>query len=684
MPVIKWYLNLENAYGGTTKGRAGLAIGLVATRTSGPPGPGGRAVDWTLVEAGPHDSDRDYVPNPAAFAAARTLEQGGVFRNTLNITQIGGRTYTVTATKTGDANSVAFNQQYQSWRRIYYSVHHMNSACKALFESVEQQIKDIFAGVFIELKRRSIRSCIVNEAVTDAYGPGGLTLTHTYGATSPRLDRAPHHLRVVIVRDVVKSIPFAVHWTMDSTTATGAGKLIRVSSEGPHNREVVYNNDLAVINALDPAQSLTVSVHAAAVAIPDPCIARTGTHRLRVNLSADPTTAPIRTALLADKKATLTATLMGRRCTAGFAAGTEHVVQATLTSANVESNPVVVGTTKIWIEDRGASVLVEDPRILLASPRAGDELRLTLSNAVVIDVHPGRVHRVNEHKLWLNCGGEAQFLHDIALRPIQISLRLHGLRANGPIEAQADHEFDLREFTRNTNTTRRKVAIQVDADGRMVDVEASWLALATNNPLAMRIETLDVPIAIPLAALTVPLPQKLKINLNADDTLQPAAQAMAAGGKLTFDGKLKGIHSLGGYSPPDDRSFIALTTRKVRADETEDTIKRRLMLVFCHELGHALQLSFPWVQNHGQNRRENNDRRYQDAYGGTGPHCNHNAHLEPSGADRGHESTSSGEIYVSTVANSLCIMYHTMDLAHMNDDFCDRCKAHLRRKTVSF
>src|SRR5690349_20719193 len=136
MPAIKWYLNLSPQYGGTNKGRAGRRINLVATRSlgHGSRAQGGRSVNWAVVEAGAVASDLDYFANQATLAAASTAEQNGEFHNTLNITDLAGRTFTVTATKASGANNVAFNKQYQSWRRVYYSVHYMNRACKTLFE----------------------------------------------------------------------------------------------------------------------------------------------------------------------------------------------------------------------------------------------------------------------------------------------------------------------------------------------------------------------------------------------------------------------------------------------------------------------------------------------------------------------------------------------------------------------
>lgn len=684
MPVVRWYLNLASVYGRTRKGRAGTAIGLVATRSLGHGlrSDGNREVDWTLVEAGPDDADLDYFATAATLAADRTGEVNGQFQNTLNITALGGRTFTVTAVKASGAQNVAFNKQFQSWRRVYYSVHYMNPRCQTLFTSIEQEIKDIFAGVFIELKPRGIRACIVNEATTDAYGVGGVTLTHTYNDTRPSLDRSDEHLRVVIARDVVKSVPFAAHWTMDSTTTAVADRLIQISSTGINHREVVYANKIAAINALDPTQTLTVSVHDVLVAIPGACIARNGAHGLRVDLGADLTTTPIATALSASRKANLVATLTGRRCAAGYAVGNDHEVRATLVLANIETNPVVVGSARVWVADAGASVFVDDPQILLASPGAADQLRVTLSNSVVVDVDAGRITRVSEHKLELDLGGEALVQADIAQHPITVSVRRHGLLANGPIEAQAGHDFDLREFTQGSNATRRNVGVRVDFAGH-IDVEANWLALAAVDPLAMRIETLSAPIDVPAVAVTVPTPQQLKIDLSADPALQTAAAAMAAGRKLTFDAKIKGIHSLGGYSPSNARSFIALTTRMLSDDEDTAVTARRLKLVFCHELGHALGLNFTSVQNHRLNRRQANDLVYNSTYGGQGDHCSYNARLEPSGAEHGRESTTSGEIYVSNRVGRLCIMYHSIDLTNMGDDFCPTCKAHLRRTRVT-
>src|SRR5690349_13885446 len=101
MPVIKWYLNLPPRYGDTGKNRSGTEIKLIAKRSrSDSRGPQAvRQVNWAVTEAGPHNADRDYFDLHATLAAPSTRERNGEFHNTLKINTLGGRAFTITATK---------------------------------------------------------------------------------------------------------------------------------------------------------------------------------------------------------------------------------------------------------------------------------------------------------------------------------------------------------------------------------------------------------------------------------------------------------------------------------------------------------------------------------------------------------------------------------------------------------
>lgn len=684
MPPTKWYVNLQADYGGTSKSTAGDDIALVATRKfgHGRKRQGGRTVNWTLVDAGAHAGDVDYVAvgRRARLDYPQTAEQAnGEFHNTLRLPPLGGRTYTVTARKATGANNVAFDKQYESWRRIYYSVHAMTPQCRRLFESVEQQIKDVFAGVHIELKRRHMNACIVNEAVTVrlSHDP---QLPHTYNG--PELDRGPHHLRAVLVRDLVHNTGFAVHWTMDATTVPIAGKMIGIGSQGHNHSVAFYTNSAATIDAVTPATTLRVHVHSASVAVPNACVARTTDHQLTVDFTADLATTPIGNAINGGAKANFTATVTGIRCVAGFQAGNNHPIQATIGRATLEPNAVIVGSARVWTAEDGAVAFIRDPNIILADPGAADQLRVTLADTTVVNLLVGDITRQDDHTLRINLATDGRVSAAIANgETVLLDIRRHGVLGLGAIEPSANYDFDLREFVSGGAATRRKVQMQVHGNGRSVVITTPWLWLAAATPLRMDIETLGAAIDVPAIAMNVPTPQRLELNLAAHGSLATAAAAMAGNGKLTFDGRLRGLHAIGGYSVGNARHFIGLTARRMAATETDAETARRIKLGFCHELGHALGLTWGQARNHTHARDDDNDRYYRDEYGGQGPHCNFNAQLQPSGADHGRESTTSGEIYVRG-GGQLCIMYHALDLRNVGDDFCDRCKDHLRRAPV--
>jgi hypothetical protein len=688
MPVIKWYVNLNEDYDGTRKTRAGRTITLLAKRKfgHGAKRKGNRTVSWTLAQSGPHDEDLDYVdPRGRAQLSRKTSseDRDGTFYNTLRVPLVGGRTYAVTATKTTGINNVTFNKQYESWRRVYYTLHYMNDACKNLFESIEAELQQIFAGVHIELKPRGKRACIVNEPVSDPYGVGGFTLSNTYDDENPALDRGPHHLRAVLARDLSDSDGFGAHWSVDATSTDNPAKCIGVWSEGTNNRTLVYRNSIAVINAISPTSRLQLHIHAATVSVPTTCMTRTSHHELTVDFTADVSTTAVGTSLNAARKANLRGSVTGRRCEAGFVPGDNHFIEAVIGKATAQSSAVVVGSAKVWTSNSGAKAHVQDPQILLASPGAGDQLEVVLADGTVVSLETTDITRTDEHTLEINLGSDQRVSGTLGSGAnVTLKLRRHGALARGPIEAEASYEFDWREFSKAKTATRRKVKVTVAANGQGLGIEAGWLHLATVDPLTLDVETLGAAIDIPATAVSVPSPQKLEIDLGAHVSLQAAAQAMANGGKLTIDGELAGLHAMGGYSPDRNREFIGLTARKLNDDESDELTARRIKLVFCHEIGHALGLTTAGSRNYSAAANEPNTLLYQDEYGGQGSHCSYNAHLQPSGADHGRESTTSGEVYVHAGGGKLCIMYHTMSLSHMGDDFCPTCKAHLRRTEV--
>jgi hypothetical protein len=123
---------------------------------------------------------------------------GDKFRNTLVLPHVGGDKHKAKCAKKGDKSTAKESDEYQTWRKIFYTVHWMNQDCKDIFDAVKGKFEDAFKVGFVELEKKADSRTKKDEPRTYATPPH---LPHLY-ARRPELSDKPFHLRIVVLRDI--------------------------------------------------------------------------------------------------------------------------------------------------------------------------------------------------------------------------------------------------------------------------------------------------------------------------------------------------------------------------------------------------------------------------------------------------------------------------------------------------
>lgn len=688
----KWYLNLSPRYAdGTVKSRAGTRIKLAAKPSIAVRLARGPQVDWTTSYAGSPDTHQDYVIAPA-FTVGRSSLVDGQFNTDLDLPVVNGRTYTITAKRTGN-NAQVFTKQYVTWQRIYYTVHYMNNACRDAFNAIKDDLHNLFAAANIELKLRAIKQCRKNGRDIDqeyTTTSAGVTLPETWDATDAPLARQPNHIRMVVARDLTDSINGQVEWTMTNLTTAHADRKIRISSKGPNHGTIVYENDVSTFDPTQPFGRLEVHAKLDPVPLPLACIAVNSPdspHKeLKVDLSADPSLAAV-LHHFPGIGVSFTGALACRRCVQGWEWSYAHATKATLGAANIESSKVVVGSASVWLA--GDKIVIDDPRMLLDETKAAESIQVRYGlEAVTLD--DGTATRTNEHRVTIDLSGAAAVTTHLTgdLATIEISVRRRGALARGDVIGGPETvNFSINKLSVAASVSDNEVSAgyKAGSNAKVLTISSNQLVVSKPSDLTATFVHLSVPIVVPAGAIQASSPHHAEIDLAADPSLAAIATAMQNGRELTFKGTLKGRESMGGYSPTTARWFIGLNTRALPG-WNETIVQRRLKLTIAHEIGHSLSLTRQSVRNLATLTDDANDRWYTNDHGGQGPHCHHNAHLVAAGAANGFPDTPSGQVYRHNPLSGgkLCIMYHAIDHDNMADQFCDRCLEQLKRGVANF
>jgi hypothetical protein len=674
----RWYLNLAPTQ--SEKNR-GATIALRAKRNFfHRAGNTQRSVQWTVAA-----QDLQHLDPTLLDATVGTFARGAVtpegpdhgFDNELRPGPATLVRYTVTAQKAvgHGGNNVAFQKQYETWRKVYYDVVCMEGT-KAHYEAIKGRFLAAWAAVGYEFVEKRVARTLVNEDVTDR-GPDVL-LGHLYNGN---LSESPYHVRIVIVRDIGSTKDVETTWRMDEDTQAGTGITRVWSSAGP---TVHYESPIQAMDA-QPMQAGVVRV-IGDVAVPGPAVARVDAHTVAIDTSGQ-ALAGVKAALQARRKVSLRATLNAARAkpmdlklkldhatrlAQPLQAGAAQVALAwnnanwlldvTDNSVTFAAAPVVAAT--LTAESRakfGVAQYREDGRSDVAAhvTRLGDHVvRLTVPDvqgapallASVGAVETGNPGAIRVHRLAL----ALKLLHSEAAAQDAVD-----------VEVKADNDAMVRYDAQADRIVIRDPARVFDAVTPLLNARLLYAGA-------------DVAIPPAAAARNGQNPKQVDFDLTHQQLAGPMG-AFNQGDTLEFAVTLRSFMSVGGYSPRDDRHFVALSTRRRTPNDTPQDTQRNLLCALLHELGHAHGLTASTTTYPRANASKTNARYYSDAHGGVGTHCSYNAHLVPSGPSYGELPTASGQIYKHDGGGGkLCIMYHQLDIANMGDVFCDHCAEQLR------
>jgi hypothetical protein len=192
--MIKQYVNLPN----NAANHYGASVNLVVNANQ-LANASTAYTEWWVEATGADNVDLKYLSaNSRARMRYRTRHHSGTrFRNTLLLPHVGGDKYQVKCSKRGDRSSPVEMEEIETWRKIFYTVHWMNNACRDTFNAVKARFKAAFEEGFIELEEVGFMQTRVDEARTRATN----VLPHLY-RRRPALADKPWHLRIVVLNDI--------------------------------------------------------------------------------------------------------------------------------------------------------------------------------------------------------------------------------------------------------------------------------------------------------------------------------------------------------------------------------------------------------------------------------------------------------------------------------------------------
>jgi hypothetical protein len=155
--------------------------------------------EWWVEPVGTSNTDSKYLSRSERARMRHPIvrNRNNVFQNTLILSHVGGDKYKPRCAKKGDRSTAVELEEFETWRKIYYTVHWMNAQCLATFNAVKSRFQDVFKAAFIELEQVDSPQTLKDEPHTRSSN----ALTHLY-QRNPALKDKPFHLRLVVLNDI--------------------------------------------------------------------------------------------------------------------------------------------------------------------------------------------------------------------------------------------------------------------------------------------------------------------------------------------------------------------------------------------------------------------------------------------------------------------------------------------------
>lgn len=219
MPIIKQYVNLPT---GVTNINGPTREMKLQPNTI-PNVSAGDRVEWWVEPVGGNNVDEQYLSLAARAHmqhAETVIAPSSFFENNLILPHVGGDQYVVKASKKNDRPNFVASDTFETWRKLYYTVHYMGNASLNFFNALEGDFKAAFLPGFLELENVAKIATLTVQARVNASldrSGGGLSFPFMDGSANAVMDLAPdgagtlsskpYHVALLVVPNILKTNP---------------------------------------------------------------------------------------------------------------------------------------------------------------------------------------------------------------------------------------------------------------------------------------------------------------------------------------------------------------------------------------------------------------------------------------------------------------------------------------------
>ncbi len=208
MSIIKQYVNLPSSAAHPERGNRRR---LQVTPNTVPNVNPGDQVEW-WIEPRPGNtelmfvrpSQRPRLQSPDTHLTAAS----GRFENTITLPQTGGDRFVVKVARLGDRANFLQTDEFQTWRKLYYTVFYMGNGVRSRFDALRADFEEAFKDGFVELEQVQMVAAATQMARVDAtprrrHGQPRFDFLRPIIGLSPyghtRLAHKPFHVALLVV-----------------------------------------------------------------------------------------------------------------------------------------------------------------------------------------------------------------------------------------------------------------------------------------------------------------------------------------------------------------------------------------------------------------------------------------------------------------------------------------------------